>query len=97
MFTFCTLVFYFWGQGRVQKLFFFYFTYVVEQLLFPMFSSILTFDFDLFWGSFFTFRALMGYFWGQGRAQTIFEPYTNPKTQKDPKVSKNQKLELKKT
>ena len=47
-------MFYFWGQGRVQKLFFFHFTYVVEQLLFPMFSSILTFDFDLFWGSFFT-------------------------------------------
>ena len=31
-------------------------TYVVEQLSFSMFPSILTFDFDLILGSFFTFR-----------------------------------------
>ena len=30
-------------------------THVVEQLLFSMFSSILTFDFDLIFGSFLTF------------------------------------------
>ena len=42
---------YFWGQGRIPKTVFGS-TYVVEELLYPMFSSILTFDFDLIWGHF---------------------------------------------
>ena len=39
-------------------------THVVEQLSFSMFPSTLAFDFDLMLGSFLTFWALMGYFWG---------------------------------
>ena len=46
--------------------------HVVEQLLFSIFPSILTFDFYLNLGSFFLFVALMGYFWGWGRAQKLF-------------------------
>ena len=41
--------------------------HVVEQLLFSIVPSILTFNFHLVLGSFFTFGALMGYFWGLGR------------------------------
>ena len=37
-------------------------THVVEQLSFSLFLSILTFDFDLILGSFFTFWALTVYF-----------------------------------
>ena len=44
---------YFWGQGRVQNRL--GSTHEVERLLFSMFSSILTYDLDLIWGSFFTF------------------------------------------
>ena len=47
-------------------------THVVEQLLFSMFPLILTFHFDLILGSFFTFRALTGYFWGRDRIQKLF-------------------------
>ena len=47
-------------------------THVVEQLSFSMFPSLLTFDFDLILGLFFTFWALMGYFWHWGRAQKNF-------------------------
>ena len=47
-------------------------TYVVEQLSFSLFLSILTFNFDLILGSFFIFGALTGYFWGWGRVQTLF-------------------------
>ena len=41
-------------------------TYVVEQLLFSIDPSILTFDFDLILGSFFTF-------WGPNRLFLGFE------------------------
>ena len=37
-------------------------THVVKHLLFSMFSSTLTFDFDLILGS---LGGLMGYFWGR--------------------------------
>ena len=53
---------YFWGRGRVQKLFLS--THIVEQLLFSIVSSTLTFDFGLILGSFFLlFGALKGCFW----------------------------------
>ena len=39
-------------------------THVVEQLLFFIFSSVLTFDFDLLLRSFFTFWDHNGLFWG---------------------------------
>ena len=41
-------------------------THVVEQP-FTMIPSILILDFDLIFGSFFTFWALMGLFWGWSR------------------------------
>ena len=41
-------------------------THVAEQLLFSMFSSILTFDFYLFWGNFFSFGGPNGLFLGLG-------------------------------
>ena len=44
----------------------------MQQLLFSMFPSILTFDFDLILGRFLLFRALMGYSWGWGGAQKLF-------------------------
>ena len=47
-------------------------THVVEQLLFSIVPSILTFDFDLILGTFFAFGALMGYFWGQGKVRKMF-------------------------
>ena len=47
-------------------------THVVDQLLFSIVSSILTFDFDLMLGSFLTFSALLGYFWAWHRAQKLF-------------------------
>ena len=47
-------------------------THVVEQLLFSLFHSILTFDFDLTLVALLTFWVPMGYFWGQGRAQKLF-------------------------
>ena len=47
-------------------------TLVVEELSFSMFPSILAFDFDLMLGSFLTFWALMGYFWGWGRDKKQF-------------------------
>ena len=40
--------------------------HVVEQLSFSMFLSILTFDFDLILGSFFTFWGPNGLFLGLG-------------------------------
>ena len=45
---------------------------VVEQLSFSLFLLILTFDFDLIFGSFLTFWALTGYFWGWRRIQKMF-------------------------
>ena len=42
-------------------------TYVVEQLLFSLFFSILTFYFDLILGSFFTFWGPNGLFLGLGK------------------------------
>ena len=41
--------------------------YIVEQLLFSMFPSILTFDFDLIFGPFFTFWGSTGLFLGLGK------------------------------
>ena len=54
---------YLWGRGRIQKNVFGS-THVVEQLLFSMFSSILTFDFEL--GTILPFGALLGYLLGRG-------------------------------
>ena len=42
-------------------------TRVVEQLSFSMFPSILTFDFDLIFGSFLTFGVPNGLFFGLGK------------------------------
>ena len=56
-------------------------THVVEQLSFSMFPSILTFDFDLLLGSFFTFGGPKGRF--------------QKKKKKTPKLSQNQMSELK--
>ena len=39
-------------------------THIVQQLLFSMFPSILTFDFDLILGSFLTFWSPNGLFFG---------------------------------
>ena len=47
-------------------------TNIVEQLSFFMFLSIMTFEFDFILGSFFTFGALMGYFWGWSRVKKMF-------------------------
>ena len=47
-------------------------THVLEQLLFSIVPSIMTFDIYLSLGSFFPFWALKGYFWGRGRAQKLF-------------------------
>ena len=41
-------------------------THIVEQLLFLMFSSILTFDFDIILGPLFTFWDPNGLFFGVG-------------------------------
>ena len=38
---------------------------MVDQPIFSIVPLILTFDFDLILGLFFTFGALMGYFWDQ--------------------------------
>ena len=42
-------------------------THVVKQLSFSMLLSILTFDFDLIFGSFFVFLGPNGLFWGLGK------------------------------
>ena len=47
-------------------------THLLEQLSFSMFPSTLAFDFDLMLGSFLTFWAQMGYFWGWGRVRKLF-------------------------
>ena len=46
--------------------------HVVEQLLFSLFPSILTLDFDLFLGCFLLFGTLMGYVWVQCWVQKLF-------------------------
>ena len=48
------------------------YTYVVEQLSFSMFPSILTFDFDLILGSFFTFWGPNGLISSWGKVQKLF-------------------------
>ena len=53
---------YFWGSKKGSKTLLGS-THVVTQLLFHVVPSILTFNFDLILWSFFTFWALMGYFW----------------------------------
>ena len=57
---------YFWGWGQGSKIVLGS-TYVVEQLSFSMFASILTFDFDLIFGSFATFWGPNGLFMGRER------------------------------
>ena len=42
------------------------------NIFISMFSSILTFDFDLILGSVLVFWALMAYFWGWGKVQNCF-------------------------
>ena len=46
-------------------------THVVEQFLFSIFSSILTFHFDLVLGSFFIFGVLLDYFCGRSRVKKV--------------------------
>ena len=50
------------GRGRFENCFGVYF-YIVEQLSFSKFASILTFDFDLNLVSFFPFGGPNGFFW----------------------------------
>ena len=52
-------------------------TNVVEQLLFPTVPSILTFDFDLFLGSFLTFWGPNGLILVLGRVQKLFWIFTH--------------------
>ena len=52
---------YFWGWGMVQKK-----VLVLEQLLFSIVSLILTFDFDLIFGSVFDFLSPYALFLGSG-------------------------------
>ena len=61
----------FWGSGKGSKTVL-RSTHAVERLLFPMFSSILTFAFDLILGQFVLFGALMGFFLGQSSIQKLF-------------------------
>ena len=62
---------YFWGS-RYSSTTLLGFTHIVEQLSFSLFLLILTFDFDLIFGSILTFWALTGYFWGWGTVQKMF-------------------------
>ena len=55
----------FWGSGKGSKTVL-RSTHAVERLLFPMFSSILTFAFDLILGSVCTFWGPNGLFLGSG-------------------------------
>ena len=57
---------FFWGRVRVEKNFLGS-NHVVERLLFSMFSSILTFDFDLILGSFLTVWGPSRLFLGLGK------------------------------
>ena len=59
----------FWGLGQGLTTVFGY-TQVVEQHSFSMFLSILTFEFDLILGSFFTFWSPNGLFLGLGQGST---------------------------
>ena len=52
---------YFWVRVDFENCF-----HIVEQLLFSMFLSIVTFDFNLILGSFFTFRGPEELFLGLG-------------------------------
>ena len=61
----------FLGSGLVSKIVL-GFTHIVDQLLFSIVPSILTFNFHLILGSFFLLGALMGYFWSQGRVKKLF-------------------------
>ena len=56
---------YFEGWGQVHIVF--GFTHIVQQLIFSLFLSILTSDFDLIFGSFFTFWDPNGLFLGLGK------------------------------
>ena len=51
-------------------------TYVVEQLSSSLFLSILTFDFDLILGSFFTFWGPNGLFLGLGKGPNTVLGFT---------------------
>ena len=57
-----------WDQVQIVLESFF----IVQQLLFSLLPLILTFDFDMILGSFFTFLALMGYFWAQCGVPKLF-------------------------
>ena len=49
------------------------YTHVVDQLLFSIVPSILTFDFDLIFGLFFLiFEAIMGCFGARGKVEKVF-------------------------
>ena len=62
---------YFWGRGRVKKTVLGS-THVVEQLSFSMSPSILTFGFDLVFGSFLTFWGPNELLLGLGRVRQLF-------------------------
>ena len=62
---------YFLGLGKGSKIVL-RSTHVVEQLSFSMLPSILTFDFDLILGSFFTFCGPNGLFLGLGFPNKLF-------------------------
>ena len=71
-FEFDLIFFKFWGpKGLLLGLDLGY-TSIVQELLFSLFPSILTFDFELKLGPFLLFWALKGYFWVQCGAQKLF-------------------------
>ena len=49
----------------------------MEQLLFSTLPSSLTFDFDLIWGSFFTFGGPNGLVWGSEKGLTTVSGSTD--------------------
>ena len=65
---------YFGGWGQVQIVF--GSTLLVQQLLFSLFPSILTFDFDLIWGLFCLFGAKNRLFRGLGSGSNCFWVYS---------------------
>ena len=67
---FWALMGYFWGWGRVRKLFWGLLMYLLTLFFYGSIKSGI--DFYLILGSFFTFWALMGYFWGWGRVRQLF-------------------------
>ena len=66
---------FFLGPGLVSKTVL-GFTHVVDQLLFSIVPSILTFDFKLFWGHFWLFLGPNELFLGRGWFQNCFVVYS---------------------